>query len=214
MRAFSLWKQLKKRLRRERRPQWILGSLLAGLIFVSGTVISGQAHAQGALHRNDPAPASEIIGVLEQQAAPVQATIQYQYICGTEIQNIGLVPPQQAIALIHQHPDWQASLQADGSLQLVAKLEQFSPECRGNVYISVDKSGYLALFMGPPKKDKAVRTFFQLDVSYMESSLPKDQLQRLENGIRVTDLEEYNSVLSTFSDYAIEPTEDVLKQVK
>ena len=47
-----------------------------------------------------------------------------------------------------------------------------------------------------------MRTFFQLDVGSMESSLPRDVIQRLEEGIRIQDMEEYNSVLSTFSDYA------------
>lgn len=44
----------------------------------------------------------------------------------------------------------------------------------------------------------------------MESSLPQDKLDQLTKGIRITDMEEYNSVLSTYSDYAIEQNQKVM----
>ncbi|WP_420491488.1 BofC C-terminal domain-containing protein, partial [Neobacillus drentensis] len=52
---------------------------------------------------------------------------------------------------------------------------------------------------------------FQVDIQSMESSLPESVLKELHQGIRVSDVEEYNSVLSTFSDYAVELTEKVMK---
>jgi forespore regulator of the sigma-K checkpoint len=54
-----------------------------------------------------------------------------------------------------------------------------------------------------PAADNVIRTFFQLDIRYLESSLPKETLKQLQDGIRITDMAEYNSVLSTFSDYAM-----------
>ncbi|MNI90437.1 hypothetical protein D3C73_1479580 [compost metagenome] len=47
-----------------------------------------------------------------------------------------------------------------------------------------------------------IRTFFQLDVQHMKSSLPGDAVNQLYSGIRISDLADYNSVLSTFSEYA------------
>ncbi|GJM75082.1 hypothetical protein HMSSN036_72980 [Paenibacillus macerans] len=46
----------------------------------------------------------------------------------------------------------------------------------------------------------------------MESALPADVLKQLQQGIRIQDVEEYNSVLSTFSDFALEQTEKVMQQ--
>ncbi len=46
----------------------------------------------------------------------------------------------------------------------------------------------------------------------MESNLPKEQVDDLMNGIRITDKDAYNSVLSTFSDYAVEKSEKVMKR--
>ncbi|MNW53303.1 hypothetical protein D3C74_308610 [compost metagenome] len=60
------------------------------------------------------------------------------------------------------------------------------------------------MFEGPPKNEKVIKTFFQLDVETMESALPNEVLKQLKQGIRVQDASEYNSVLSTFSDFALE----------
>jgi forespore regulator of the sigma-K checkpoint len=46
----------------------------------------------------------------------------------------------------------------------------------------------------------------------LESSLPREAVQSLYDGIRVADYADYNSVLSTFSDFAMmEETEKVMK---
>lgn len=45
----------------------------------------------------------------------------------------------------------------------------------------------------------------------LKSSLPENIWKELHEGIRVQDIEEYNSVLSTFSDYAREAAEHVMQ---
>ncbi|MNJ80872.1 hypothetical protein D3C77_794150 [compost metagenome] len=62
----------------------------------------------------------------------------------------------------------------------------------------------MSLFEGKPQEKKVIKTFFQLDVETMESVLPEEVLKQLNHGIRVQDTSEYNSVLSTFSDFAVE----------
>lgn len=81
-------------------------------------------------------------------------------------------------------------------------------------YMGIDKDGNLSLFEGPPEDEKVLRTFFQLDVETMESVLPEEAIKQLQQGIRVQDMDEYNSVLSTFSDFAVDVTEEVLQQNK
>lgn len=80
-----------------------------------------------------------------------------------------------------------------------------------NTYFGLDDQGILSLFEGLPSEKKVIRSFFQLDVEYLESSLPRDMVDQLYEGIEVTDYAEYNSVLSTFSDYAIDISEEVMK---
>lgn len=80
-----------------------------------------------------------------------------------------------------------------------------------NTYFGLDENGILSLFEGLPSEKKVIRSFFQLNVEHLESSLPRDMVNQLYEGIKVTDYAEYNSVLSTFSDYAVDISEEVLK---
>lgn len=102
----------------------------------------------------------------------------------------------------------QWMLQPNGEV-LLKEQNEGSPEgSKRNGYIGIDKNGNLSLFEGPPKKEKVIKTFFQLDVEMMESALPDEVIKQLQQGISVQDIEEYNSVISTFSDYAVEDTND------
>ncbi|MNW70567.1 hypothetical protein D3C74_499310 [compost metagenome] len=56
-----------------------------------------------------------------------------------------------------------------------------------------------------------LKTFFQMDMGSMKSSLPEEIWKQLHEGIRVQDIEEYNSVLSTFSDYTRDSAEQVMQ---
>ncbi|XEC97692.1 BofC C-terminal domain-containing protein [Paenibacillus tarimensis] len=148
--TFSLWKQVKRRLRRRRRPLWTLGTFLIG-VFAAALWYSSIAYS----------------------------------------------------AELHQPAAMNDNIESFDELQEVWKK---------NAFFGLDKLGNLSLFDGPPADEKVIRTFFQLDVTYMESSLPKEQIDSLNRGIPVNDLAEYNSVLSTFSEFAYQPSsEKVMK---
>nr|WP_260440137.1 BofC C-terminal domain-containing protein [Cohnella lubricantis] len=91
-------------------------------------------------------------------------------------------------------------------------VDDLSPECRKSAYMAIDPVGYLSIFDGPPQKKRVIRTFFQLDVKSLESSFSKERLKEMANGIRVSDKDEFNSVLSTFSEFALPRATGVLKQ--
>ena len=89
-----------------------------------------------------------------------------------------------------------------GAVALEERIDDLSPACKESAVFGIDKAGNLSLFDGPPERNRVLRTFFQLDVNYMESSLPQDRIDALVRGIRISDVDEFNSVLSSFSDYA------------
>jgi forespore regulator of the sigma-K checkpoint len=132
-----------------------------------------------------------------------------QYVCGEEIQQFGSMPPQEILSLQKEHPLARVILDRAGSVHLVENVEDLAPKCRENAYFGLDKNGNLTLFEGMPEQERVIRTFFQLDVQHMKSSLPEDAVNQLYSGIRVSDLADYNSVLSTFSEYAAEQAEPV-----
>lgn len=67
------------------------------------------------------------------------------------------------------------------------------------LYMGIDSKGNLVLYEGSTEKKKPIETFFQLDIEYLETSLPHETVGQLYEGIRIRDLEEYNSVLSSLS---------------
>lgn len=87
--------------------------------------------------------------------------------------------------------------QDDGNEQLYTDVFFSSSEA----YMGIDADGQLTLFEGPPHQKKPIETFFQLDIEHLETSLPHETVSQLYEGIRVRDMEEYSSVLSTMNDF-------------
>ncbi|WP_025690339.1 BofC C-terminal domain-containing protein [Paenibacillus zanthoxyli] len=125
------------------------------------------------------------------------------YVCDEEIRNVPqAMSPKELQFLIAEHSDWQGKIGPEGDVWLERNVNDLSPSCKKEAYIGIDNEGNLTLFKGPPKREEALKTFFQIDIGTMKSALPEKVWRQLQGGIRVQDIHEYNSVLSTFSDYA------------
>ncbi|GKU75701.1 BofC C-terminal domain-containing protein [Paenibacillus sp. L3-i20] len=231
MMIFSLWKQLKRRIRRQRRSLWKLGGISLFLLASIGAVtlfMSGIAHANGDLRKDsmtgnsfkliktttsNDADQPSVSQKLQDNRAAVFVVLQRIFVCGEETEPLGEMASEDVMGMLQEHPEWSATLQEDGkTVMLEQRIYDLSNHCKSHAYFGVDKSGNFSLFDGIPKEEKVMRTFFQLDIHFMESSLPHDQLDQLTQGIRVSDIDEYNSVLSTFSDYALQQSEKTMKQ--
>ncbi|MFC6551181.1 BofC C-terminal domain-containing protein [Cohnella cellulosilytica] len=139
---------------------------------------------------------------LQKRQGEVELVLHRSYLCGEEIRQLGRHSAVEAAELLKSHREWGANLDASGKLTVREEVDDLSPQCRKTAYIGVDNDGNLSLFDGPPWKEKVIRTFFQLDVDMLESRLGDDRVRELAEGIRVSDKDEYNSVLSTFNEYA------------
>lgn len=205
---FSLWRQLKRRLWRGRRRILPLGCMAAFFLLVQPPVSAIAADPPKADGNKEA-----WIEQLKSYAGKLPVKLRKVYICGEEISLLGEKTASEMIDLRNSHPDWNVAITDDG-IVFEEQIDDLAETCKGSAYISLDKAGNLSLFDGPPKKEKVVRTFFQLDVEYMESSLPKERVDQLNQGIRIHDKDEYLSVLSTFSDFAVERSEKVMKMKK
>ncbi|BCG60486.1 BofC C-terminal domain-containing protein [Paenibacillus sp. URB8-2] len=133
------------------------------------------------------------------------------YVSGDEVRDtLGPMNPEKLQALLSEQPDWQGRIGSDGDVWLERNVNDLSPSCKKEAYIGIDNEGNLTLFKGPPKREEALKTFFQIDIGTMKSSLPEKVWKQLQGGIRVQDIDEYNSVLSTFSDYARDDSEQTM----
>ncbi|MET3212096.1 UNVERIFIED_CONTAM: forespore regulator of the sigma-K checkpoint [Paenibacillus sp. PvR008] len=232
MKRLSWRKQIKRRWKQWRRTVWactILGlaCLLAGLgILFSrhmqtmlsqplATTVMADVDTEEPLHTSPAEVHSSKVQVLQSiRASGIsrKTHLLTTYVCGTETLSLGTLSSQQLESLLKQHPDWKGRLNTRGEVWLERKVEDLSELCKQHAYMGMSMDGQLTLFEGPPKKEKVIRTFFQLDVGSMETALPEGVYEQLQQGIRVQDMNEYNSVISTFSDFAVERTQRVLKQ--
>ncbi|WP_157793994.1 BofC C-terminal domain-containing protein [Paenibacillus donghaensis] len=161
----------------------------------------------------DPAEAQEqLLQAIEQSGQSRTVHLKITYVTGEEIQTLaGRRNPQQQKQLIVEHAAWSGRIGPEGDLWLEQRVNDLSPLTKREAYIGVDEQGNLTLFKGPPVDQKVMKTFFQMDMGSMKSALPEEIWNQLQDGIRVQDIEEYNSVLSTFSDYARDTAEQVMQ---
>lgn len=233
MNVFQIKKLFRKRWRRWRRAIWTCTLLLVigGLVW-AGQTLPDQMKKLLTQMTDDSPIALETLNYLQnggdgdddseeqrvfmQQLNDSQGKIKVHlrtsYVCGVEEQIIGSLDTDSIYTLMNNNPSWKGKMDANGEVWLEEVVtDDLSQACKEQAYMSIDANGNLTLFDGPPQEEKVLRTFFQLDIGSMESSLPKDVLKQLQEGIRIQDIDEYNSVLSTFSDYARDMAENVMK---
>jgi forespore regulator of the sigma-K checkpoint len=108
--------------------------------------------------------------------------------------------------VFNEHTDEIAATPVFSQIAMKEWIKEVPSEMKPNTvyYFALNSDGYLTLYEGDPDEWQVVRTFFQLDVNHLEGSLPQEVVKELHEGIRISDDAEYNSVLSTFSDYVLE----------
>ncbi|MEI7025263.1 BofC C-terminal domain-containing protein [Paenibacillus sp. y28] len=221
MNMTGLLKQLKKKLRMKRR--WLsLGVWLFVVISISaaGWLLTREAAPTDPLSRTvsssiqetaEPGHQQSMLDRIKSVGKEVEVFMQTNFVCGQDIEPLGAKAYAEIEALHQEHPDWAISLNGQGQVYFVAHVDDLSQHCKEHAYFGLDKGGNLSLFDGLPGEENVLRTFFQLNITHMESSLPHQTVKELRDGIRVTDMSEYNSILSTFSDFAVEETEKAMK---
>lgn len=102
------------------------------------------------------------------------------------------------------YPEWKIVKENSQEITLERTLEDLSPDLKKGSYFGLGPDGYLTLYRGDPKDNHVVETFFRIDIEKLESVLPKEPVEQLYKGIPVEDLAEFNSVLSTFSEFSLD----------
>ncbi|MEC0124811.1 BofC C-terminal domain-containing protein [Paenibacillus pabuli] len=220
MNTFNFKKQFKRRWRRWKRTVWMTAALIAvAILTYSGLPISSAierlltTNFSEAVSTMGPAAmeprSEEEVQTLVEQLGPdpdhlTSVVMETQYICGVETEQLGKMAVPQLKILLIQHPEWEAEVKSPEVLHIKQHVDDLSPICKEQAYISIDAVGNLNLYEGRPGEEKVIRTFFQMDVGSLETSLPEGVLEQLQQGIRIQDKDEYDSVISTFSDYAVD----------
>ncbi len=137
------------------------------------------------------------------------------YICGVEsektvTEDVMLSPEE----LARKYKGWQLIFEdetgavdvgsgggSDGRWVLQQYVDDISPLCKENGYFGLTPDAMLALFNGPPQEQNIIQTFYYLDTEKLESRLPQNEIDFLYKGIRIRNVAEYHSVLSTYGEY-------------
>lgn len=203
-----LWKRLKGRIRRRFKAQKKLVWGAARLAFAFSAAVAIIVLAFGG---RTVAAERIIIAETEELSSwfgngkQLRGILHKVYVCGEEIVNLDMLSYEDAVILAEQNPHWQLSVdQTHQLIRFEEKIEDLSPYCKANAFFGIDDEGLFSLYDGIPEREKIMKTFFQLNIRYLESRLPKQELEHLQNGIRVRDLEEYDSVLSTFNEFRLD----------
>lgn len=184
--------------------------LLASLLFVLAAALftvqkSGSEPPAGTERYGDPIPAAAL-----GRHGSGELVLHKLYVCGDQYESLGYYSDEEIEQLVRKHPDWKLEgIDGDERIIYAVEVEDLSPDCRRNAYFGLDRNNSLTLYDGKPSEGKVIRTFFQVDMEHLRSSLPQETVAELHEGIKISDFAEFNSVLSTFSDYAINEAEPV-----
>lgn len=195
--------KLKKKMKRRRSlllAGWAALAIIAAVLYPQ---IQNKESEDSSVHSQPTAAQFD-------ETALHEVVLHKLYLCGEQHESLGFYSEQDREALKQQHPEWTLEGIDGDKVVYFVEIEDLSPGCRNNAFFGLDHNDQLALYEGKPDTGKVIRTYFQVDLEHLESSMPKEALSELREGIQVTDFAEYNSVLSTFSDYALPGAEEVI----
>jgi len=134
------------------------------------------------------------------------------FVCGEEVEEIGRLTFEQTLEIMANHPEWELTTDNNRAvIRLKESISDLSSYCKENAYFGISPINDLSLYDGYPENNKVIKTFFQLNIPYMESKLQEEEWEKLKHGIKVRSIAEYESVISTFSEYSTDKTEQVCR---
>ncbi|MBO8163849.1 MAG: BofC C-terminal domain-containing protein [Brevibacillus sp.] len=140
-------------------------------------------------------------------AKPVEVVLNRTYLCGVKTEEKRQLSGTSIEQVLADHTGWEIVSVTPDQVVLHKAENDIAPSCKENGYFGLSEDGMLTLFNGLPSEKKVVQTFYQINTERMEASLSSEEVELLKKGIRVRDLAEYNSILSTYGQFQTGPAE-------
>ncbi len=169
-------------------------SSLAAMLFVGGWLL-----LFGLLSPHRGEDTGETAAVFS-AGGPIEVILRRHYVCGEMLEERTVIH-EAAETVLQRYSDWDVEEQSENRLIFKKEVEDLAPQCKANGFFGITDEGLMTLFYGPPDEGNVIRTFYQLDMQRLETSLPKEVAQQLREGIRVSTVSEYHSVLSTYAEF-------------
>ncbi|QOT01091.1 BofC C-terminal domain-containing protein [Brevibacterium sp. JNUCC-42] len=132
---------------------------------------------------------------------PRQVVLTRTYVCGVTGEEKKEVRENTLDQILKPYAGWELVSVHPDHIVLHKEENDLAPICKENGYFGLSPDGFLTFFDGLPDYQKVIQTFYQINTDSMKASLSKEEIGHLYKGIRVRDLAEYNSILSTFSEF-------------
>lgn len=192
-------KRLRQKLR-NRRPALLLASILLTLL-LSASIIWLAVNGTNKTNHSDEA--QEVLA-----SQKWQVVIQKKYIAGPMIEEKQEYSAEELDHIVTSFSNLEMVERGDNYVVFSQEVADLSPVLKESGFFALDNYGVLHLYQGEAKNENIIQTFFQLDLERLESTLPVEEYMQLREGIHISSLAEYNSVLSTYSEYAMLNLED------
>jgi forespore regulator of the sigma-K checkpoint len=121
------------------------------------------------------------------------------YVNGEVLEEIFLNQHKTNADVKKQFSDWQVVDENDDEIVLLKRIDDLSPSLKSHGYLGISKDGMLNLYIGFPKSNNIIDSFFQIDTNKLEVY----QQNQLKNGIRVKTKKHYEKILHDLKQYAI-----------
>lgn len=135
------------------------------------------------------------------KTSPMELVLARSYLCGLRDEERKPLAGESLEKTISNYVGWEIIGYEEGRLMLLKRENDIAPICKENGYFGLNEEDVLTLFNGMPKDKQVIQTFYPINTARMEASMAKEEIEALRKGIRIRDLAEYNSVLSTFGSF-------------
>ncbi|WP_058307266.1 BofC C-terminal domain-containing protein [Gracilibacillus massiliensis] len=166
--------------------------LLNGVV----VLIIGVIGFQTLLNTEEIEKTEEGAPVVAQDPLTIELTLETHYIDGkVEREHF-----EETIASMQdfwsEYEEWQVMEQKEGFMRFRKEVDDISPYLKANGYFGI-KDGTLTIFEGVPLQEAAVQSFYQIDTEELETHL----YEKLKEGIKIDNKQDYTEVLETFRSY-------------
>lgn len=167
------------------------------LLVSSGYVFGFQAYESARAQKK-----TSVINVHEgDKALPktVQVCLKRVYLGGQTMVDVKPVTIWSMEDFRSRYSGWQLVEKDTDRIVFQKKIHDLSPLLKASGYFGISPDGILTIYKGKPHEDKAIHSFFQIDMKKLESGMQ----QELQRGIPIHSTDHYERVLKTLKQYAV-----------
>ncbi|MGV3487887.1 MAG: BofC C-terminal domain-containing protein [Tuberibacillus sp.] len=174
--------------------------LLLAVFIVSGPQHRSAAKEMGSVCRKSSNTEHQVMDSITVET-PKMVSVHFEktYIDGIKIvkeTREHFISPEN---ILTKYPGWHLAKCNENKVFLSMKVDDLSPISKTAGIIGLKDGNILTLYNGKPSNQKVIQTFFQIDVNAMEA----DAAKRLNEGIRITNKNQYEWLLHSLSKYAV-----------